>query len=225
MLGNDHLLPDYVPGQDRYEEIRGQFGSTVPAAPLLIGLTGKKRHGKNTAADALRPWGYEVWGFADELKQAALDLDPIIGGAVYRGVTQFYVLSDVVDEIGWEEAKARPEVRRILQKLGTDVVRARSESFWVQALERRWFAAGQPRVAIADLRFDNEAQWVRAHGGFVIEIVRPDLPDDGDTHASEAGVSEEFLDCRITNRGVEQLHKDVRDAVRTLTSRNKETRP
>jgi hypothetical protein len=204
-------------GVDRLEEIRGQFAERKPEPPFfpVVGFCGKKRHGKNTAAAALEPQ-YAVVGLADELKIAALDLDPIILWASGTGRR----LRDLVERHGWEEAKKVPEVRRILQVLGTEVIRARDPEFWLRALDRRLPFLGA--VAVADVRFDNEAQWVHAHGGVVIEVVRPDLPDDGDTHASEIGLSTHLIDATVLNTGpVEFLHKRVKATLTTLTADHK----
>lgn len=212
-MSTDHLLPSYVPGLAREEEIREQFAER-PLADLsrvrLVGIAGKKRRGKNTAAEALVPFGFQVWGFADELKKAALDLDPVIDSNLR--------LRELVDEFGWEKAKDFHEVRRILQVLGTEVIRNRDHDFWVTAMQRRWEEGLYPPIVVADVRFDNEAEWIHLHGGFVLQIDRPDWIDDFDAHESEAGVSPHMVDAVIVNDGtVKYLHRKVVDTLVRLS--------
>lgn len=183
--------------------------------PPIVGITGRKRSGKNTAADALVAMGYELGGFADELKDAALDLDPWIS---YPDVDDVISLRLLVDSIGWERAKdEHPDVRRILQRLGTDVVRNRDPEFWLKAFDRRQqFDDGNaPHLVIADVRFDNEAQWIRDRGGIVLEIVRPSQGAPVDAHASEAGVSPLLIDYSVVNAStVESLRALTANTVR-----------
>jgi len=216
----DDLMPAYVlklMGEVRMEEIREQF--VEDRLPPVVGITGRKRHGKNTAAEGLRSLGYDVWGFADEVKAAALDLDPIV---VAHSATRLSTI--VAGWGGWERAKEIPEVRYILQMLGTEVVRSRSPYFWVESLDSRWDWAGMPLVVVADVRFDNEAEWVRTQGGMTICVERPSLGDDGDTHESEAGISEDLVDAWICNDGTEHdLHVATLKAVLRFSHTNKET--
>ena len=183
-----HRLPDREP----WEKVlppNGRRWHTGPGWPRVIGITGRKRSGKNTAAEGLVERGYEVVGFADPLKEAALDLNPLISAGVR--------LRPIVDHFGWEKAKDQwPEVRRTLQALGTDVIRARDPEFWVNAFLTR--TAGR-QVVVADVRFDNEAQVIHRLGGIVVEVIRPSLDDDGDTHASEAGVNAALIDLVLLN--------------------------
>lgn len=147
----------------------------------LIGLAGKARSGKDTAAGFLVARGWTRLGFADEVKAMALDIDPIVdewGGPIR--------LSTVVRNHGWENAKAVPEVRRFLQRLGTEGIRARDPEFWVRVAMARATEISGP-VVFTDVRFANEADAIRAAGGTVVHVVRP-LPGlDGDqgAHASE----------------------------------------
>lgn len=209
LLEENPLLPDYVPGQERYEEIREQFDAPAQKAPMVVGIAGKKRVGKDTAAKALVARGYTRIGFADELKEAALDLDPLIEGDTR--------LSVLVEEFGWEQAKSVPETRRLLQVLGTEVIRHRDGDFWVRSLERRWTQARNPLLVVPDVRFNNEVAWVLSQGGLIIEIVRPG--SENDSHSSEGGVS--YRDVVIRNTGtVSDLHAQVISAVW-----NKEIRP
>src|SRR5690606_41536721 len=65
------------------------------AGPMpLIGIAGKKRSGKDTVAKALEPFGFQRVGFADELKQMALEINPMIPGDTR--------LRGVVKDFGWE---------------------------------------------------------------------------------------------------------------------------
>lgn len=167
----------------------------------LIGLIGRKRSGKDTFASALAEvGGYTRVAFADPLKQAALALDPIVGPAPLPGdcVSSYRRLSEVVEALGWETAKdVVPEVRPVLQRLGTDAIRALDDNFWVEAGMERAGAIGGP-VVFTDCRFPNEADAIRAAGGFIVRINR-DLPDDGDKHPSEVALDDYEADAEYDN--------------------------
>ncbi len=168
----------------------------------IIGITGKKRHGKDTAAEAfVKHHGFFRVGFADALKRAALALDPIVR---FDGVL-WLRLQDVVDDIGWESAKEISEIRRILQRLGTEVVRDTVHpDGWLMAWQHQvdsFGNAGVENVVVPDVRFLNEAAYVRKLGGRIVRVVRPDLPESGDGHASEIEQDQIEADLTVVNEG------------------------
>ena len=70
-----------------------------------------------------------------------------------------------------------------------------------------------PGMVIADVRFENEATWVRAQGGRVLHIERPDNVAV-ESHASEAGIEfkGEEGDLKIINGGsLEDLQQTIRE--------------
>ena len=159
---------------------------------ITIGLTGKARAGKSAVAEILRDrHGFAIIGFADTLKSMALAIDPVIPIPEFPHRTAR--LSQIVEWAGWERAKDRyPEVRRFLQKLGTEGVRDHlGADAWVYAWAKKVdeaYRQGAVGVAVPDVRFDNEAQEIRARG-HVWRVVRP-----GGHGASAAGhVSENDL--------------------------------
>lgn len=170
----------------------------------LIGLTGKARSGKDTFAERLvKKQGYVRLAFADTLREALLALNPLVDLHGWR-------VRDVVEADGWEEAKADPEVRALLQRLGTEAGRdVLGESVWVNALESRIAAADTP-IVITDVRFPNEADMIRRRGGTIVRIVRDNLAPIDVTnaqHASETAMDDYFYDWLIANDGdIEELH-------------------
>lgn len=179
----------------------------------LIGLIGKKRTGKDTFAERLvQEHGYTRVALADPLREAALALDPIVGtfplnveGLVR---TREWRLSDAVETLGWEKAKDFiPEVRRTLQRLGTESIRAIDDRFWIDAAFRKIDALredGKP-VVVTDVRYPNEGDAIRAANGYLVRIVR-DLPSDGDAHASEKAMDDYREHLFVGNNGsVEDL--------------------
>src|SRR5690606_15406979 len=164
---------------------RPQTKGTTPmsyAGPMpLIGIAGKKRSGKDTVAKALEPFGYQRVGFADELKQMALEINPMIPGDTR--------LRGVVKDFGWECAKEFPGVRKFLQELGTSI-RERDRYFWIRTAFMRInpALADGYGVVVPDVRYPNEVDAIRRAGGTVIQVVRPGRPDDGDRHASETAL-------------------------------------
>ena len=178
----------------------------------VIGVTGKKRHGKDTIADYLTSKrGYVRVALADELKRMVLDLDPLVTVPDSHTVgtdlhaSECYRLSVLVERFGMEATKNIPEVRRLLQVMGTEVIRYRDPDFWIRTLHKRLTdleaETGTAGLwVVPDIRYDNEAEWIKSLGGSVVQVVRPGV-GDGDAHASEAGISTEFIDETVMNDG------------------------
>jgi hypothetical protein len=171
--------------------------------PPLVGLIGKKRSGKDSfAAPLLAEFGFRRVAFAGPLRDAALRLDPWVGPAGLPSwpTPEMHRLTEVIGELGWERAKDHvPGVRETLQRLGTDVVRELDPDFWVRAGARAIEARTAP-VVVTDVRFPNEADWVRSRGGILVRIVRPstDASEDHPTELALEGYAEDLL---ITNDG------------------------
>lgn len=163
-------------------------------AKLIVGLTGAAGSGKDTvASDMTELHGFTRVAFADAVRDAALALDPIVDYAknVLPHPWTPIRLSHVVGTLGWDRAKRAseyPEVRRLLQVIGTEVGREiLGANCWVDIAARKIDALGpDAKVVITDVRFPNEVDFVRELGGCVTEIIRPKNPDAiAATHASE----------------------------------------
>lgn len=175
-----------------------------------VGITGRARSGKDTAAAALiTSGGYVRVGFADALKRSALALDPYVD----QGIR----LSEAVTSMGWEAAKDQvPEVRRLLQRLGDEAGRrVHGETTWVQIAMReiaRHRLAGKS-VVVPDVRYDNEVDALRA-AGFVIVRVSRAVSTVGDPHPSETLVDQLSVDIEIKNAGQRhELGRNLRAAL------------
>lgn len=168
--------------------------------PKLVGVTGRAQHGKNSVGEVLvEEHGFIQTAFADTLKEMALVLNPIIVPSTYN--TR---LADIVHELGWEQAKRLPEIRRFLQVLGTEAVRDMiGENAWVDALDRYIFDrddVDDHQFVVTDVRFPNEANWVMRNQGIIIKVVRPNYENGVDpTHPSEALVDTLPYDYMVTN--------------------------
>ncbi|MGW0523042.1 deoxynucleotide monophosphate kinase family protein [Crossiella sp. NPDC003009] len=166
-----------------------------------IGLVGPPGAGKDTLAALLAPHGYVRVALADPLRALALALDPIVtvtGGEPVR-------LFDVLARYGWEDAKRRvPEVRRTLQRLGTEVGRELAgPDVWLNRAVARIAelrAAGTPAV-ITDVRFANEAESLRRLGVVLVRVRRDVGRIDADAHESERQSAAIPTDVEIDNRG------------------------
>lgn len=182
-------------------------------AHVLIGLSGKKRAGKDTvAAYLVEKYGFARVAFADPLRRAALALDPIITAATITGSLRTFRLSDLVGSQGWEAAKEHPEVRRILQRMGVGV-RDLDPYFWLHIAAEKIgdMMAARRNVVVTDVRFPNEADYIKRHG-FLVRITRPGL-DHADTHESETALDDYPHDAYLINDGSVQ---DLRGLVDCL---------
>ncbi|MGN6325827.1 hypothetical protein [Pseudolysinimonas sp.] len=182
----------------------------------LIGLGGKMRAGKDTvAAHLVAEHGFVKVAFADPLREAMLALDPFIPtnaksptGSSFVSEGMHHRYSRVIDEVGYEQAKENPEVRQLLQRIGTEVGRRiLGENVWADAARRRiqeLRAAGHD-VVVTDTRFPNEVDLINELGGLTVWVSRPvrDLNELTTTvpqaHASESSVYDEDFERVIVN--------------------------
>lgn len=167
---------------------------------MLVGITGRAQHGKDTVAQVLvQYFGFVRVGFADALKELAYATNPYIPGIA--------TLQTVVDEMGWEEAKRYPEVRRFLQVLGTKARDILGSDVWIDAAERKMIAAAPNPVVFSDVRFPNEADFIHRWHGVLLRVTRPGFDNGVDPlHPSELFVPDLPAAADIINDGtVEEL--------------------
>lgn len=168
---------------------------------MIIGLSGYARSGKDTAAAFLMAAGWRKASFAGALKDALYVLNPIIIGG-----DNPWRVQTIVDRDGWERAKDNyPEIRALLQRLGTDVGRNLfGDTFWVDIAMAR--LQGDPvsgeywNTVFADCRFPNEAEAIKAAGGQVWRIERPGFAPVN-AHPSETALDGYEFDRVIVNDG------------------------
>lgn len=159
-------------------------------AMRLIGIAGRAGSGKTTAATMIP--GAAVVQLADPL---------------YAGLSAMLGIPEAMLRDRAFKAATLPGIgkspRQLLQTLGTEWGRqAIREDIWLVMLERRierLADEGVPVVAVADVRFENEADWVRARGGEVWHVYR-DVPKI-EGHSSERGLVLHASDRLIENTG------------------------
>lgn len=183
---------------------------TPNTTPDLVGITGLKQSGKNTAAIALiNELGFTADSFAHDLKEIVYAIQGInvcVPAGEWKISEDIYLpYQTVVDTLGLDIAKERvPDVRLILQTFGTEGMREHfGPTVWTDRVLQR-IAANRASVhsrpiVVTDVRFPDEAEAIRSAGGLLLRIVRPDATHVVDTHTSEKYISTMDVDIEITN--------------------------
>lgn len=171
--------------------------------PPLIGIAGRARSGKDTVANFIVAaiGGYR-YSFADPIRAMLVPL----------GI-------DMADPY-WQARKEEPipalgvSPRYLMQTLGTEWGRQLiNPDLWLIMAHQRLLQNG-PGMVISDVRFENEAAWIRRHGGRIIHVFRPDAKAV-EAHASEDGIELQDTDVRLFNSGtLEELQLSVRELLR-----------
>jgi len=191
---------------------RDTFHTLAPIENRLIGLSGFAQVGKDSVANILGEHGFKRVALADPIRSAMYMLDPVVR-ADNRGRT--FGLREVVDDIGWDEAKTSiPEVRRLLQVFGTEVGRHLfGNDVWVDLARKKVNVGTSGRYVITDVRFLNEVTAIRALGGSLYKVVRPGYAPVN-AHVSDVGLADQLFDGFIFNIGsLEDLRTAVLDLV------------
>jgi len=176
----------------------------------LIGVTGYAQAGKDAFCTCVHDLveGHGDWGaiiaLAAPLKRVCFHLFSV----AFPGVNaqQFY---------GSQNEKNKPiegipgwTGRQIAQHIGTEGFRAIHPDVWINyalAEADKFLRADFRYVLFSDVRFQNEANRIKAEGGIVVRIKRPcieDQPRQGiANHASEAEIDTITADYVINNDG------------------------
>ena len=107
-------------------------------------------------------------------------------------------LSSAVKSFGWEFLKKEDTgVRELLQRFGTEVGREMfDQNIWVDlAID---LVPDGGRVVFSDVRYPNELKAIRAAGGTVWRVNRPDVSAPND-HESEHALKDYKFDLQINN--------------------------
>ena len=170
---------------------------------MIIGFTGYARSGKDTAAKTLlETQHFQRIAFADAIRTTLLSLNPLISDGLR--------LAEIVSQYDWEVAKSYPEGRRLLQTLGVEM-RLNDPDIWVKAAFKG-LQLDHPasKVVVTDVRFPNEADYIRKLGGHIIRVVRPGYGPIND-HISERAMDEYECDLTLINdTSLEELSKMTR---------------
>lgn len=158
------------------------------APEVVIGLVGRKKAGKDTvfalARDDLARYyiGAQRFAFGDLLKAEL---------AAALGVSVDFINAN------------KDNFRGGLQWYGTEYRRGLcGADYWVRQLEqsRGWQERDRLLVKwITDVRFANEAAWVRSQGGLLVRVERSAADQARDNHGSESELARIQCEYTISN--------------------------
>lgn len=175
---------------------------------MILGITGYKRHGKDSVCEA-------ICAFEPRARRIAL-ADPLkaIAREVY-GLSVEQTDGDLKESL---DERWGLSARQIMQRLGTEVARSIHADTWVRYLLAQITKHPQNTLwVVPDVRFMNEALALRAAGARIWRVHRPSLTPSGDLHASEAEIEMLPVDAQIMNSGsLDDLRVQVRSALHQL---------
>jgi len=189
----------------------------------LIGLTGAAGSGKDTAGQLLASIALNsnmdatCTGFADPIRAMPNAIIP------RQYMTERELKEMPVPIIG-------KSYRELAQTLGTDFGRVQMPGLWVRIKERELYGEAANRAPltkpllhiITDVRFEDEAAWVRRHGGHIICLHRAAAVSVRE-HESEWIWPHIRVDAEIHNNGsIAQLRHELALAmVRCVTQQDR----
>jgi len=169
---------------------------------LLIGIHGRPHSGKDTAANYLvDKYGFSKFGPSFPVKATAaamfdVDIDCFYNPEIKETIDPFWGIS----------------YREMAQKIGKESSRdVFFEDIWMRHVEKR--LGNGVNIVLADIRYFNEAEWVRNHGGTVIFINRDALSRGyvaNEQHPCERGLPDELAHFIVENNGtIKQLFQSI----------------
>jgi len=214
--GNDNLLDRRTNSDDTNHDNDAKCREQNDGNDELtiIGVSGCKRSGKDTIGKYLvNNHGFVRIAFADSLKDACKIIFGFSDEQVHGDEAK-----EVVDEY-WEHTP-----REILQKVGTELFRDTlpsvcqniSKDVWIRSVDRKiknLQKLGHNKFVITDLRFPNEAQFIKQNGGTIWKVSRNFKSSQTD-HQSEALIDDLPYDHLFDNsRTIDDLFENVENMI------------
>lgn len=154
---------------------------------MIIGITGRKGHGKDTLGAMFMQWGFQRDFFAAPIKEA-------VKVALNMTDDQVHGTVDIKETV---DPRYGITPRWAMQSLGTEWGRTHiHEDVWALACMSRIDSSSYPDWVITDTRFLNEARIIRENEGYLVRIVRPGA-DNGqfEDHPSEREIG--LIDAHV----------------------------
>lgn len=180
---------------------------------LLIGLTGYADTGKDTVREILEDLhGFGGFAFADPIRDMLREL--LTGSGIDDACMDDRALKEAVIPV------LGVSYRQLAQTLGTEWGRSLQPDFWLRiasACVADLELSGYRNVVVSDVRFANEADWVRSRGGVIWRVQREQAAPVN-PHISESGVDLIEFDWTINNNGTLDDLREVVDASLKVTA-------
>lgn len=175
----------------------------------VVGITGRKHHGKDTLAQHFVARGFVQMRFADPLKEMLRAFYRCVG--VDLATIERKIEGDL-KEVSCPRLRGHTP-REAMQTLGTEWGRVlMADDLWVNALQHRALHVGRD-VVVSDVRFDNECAAIKAIGGVVVRVdASKRVPaNEFSDHPSEVNVDTLPSDGIVDNNGPEFYLKTAVD--------------
>ena len=158
--------------------------------PLIIGLTGLARCGKDTfcnyAVKYLNDLGYKTkrLAFADELKK---DVD-------------YFLIDKLGISAFTENTEEKEIIRPMLTTWGTEIMRKQDDLVWVKKVEKQIIENKKNNIVsiVTDIRFTNEIDYIRKMGGKIIHLTMIGNKPANDYEKQNDPVLKNNADCLVT---------------------------
>lgn len=203
---------------------------------IIIGLAGRKRSGKDTAAKALIARGFKKLSFAQPLKEICASMtglpfehfdkdilkdanlfEPILlkGGEINRLLEGLHELAPLNRELAGSIMMRCTDMifhtpRELMQFIGTDIVRdIISREYWTNTMRSKLRVAN--KVVITDMRFLEERQLLKSFGAKLVLINRIQEATERSGHASEnsLGNNEDYDTILFNDQGIKDLQNNL----------------
>jgi hypothetical protein len=187
-----------LPEGEQHLTVNYSGKTLINPKPLVIGLTGFAGSGKDTVGKEFIRRDWKRVSFAEPVYALALAIDPVID----VGLGIYERLSEIVEDIGWHDAKwYHPEVRRILQQVGNEGRNIIRDDVWVAKGKDQidQYTSEGYNVVLTDVRYPNEANMIRSlDNGFVVKVDRTGVGPVND-HISDKGLGPALIDAVLVN--------------------------
>lgn len=168
--------------------------------PLIIAFGHKARNGKDTAGTA-------VVGFYQQKRVLASASGHTLKSFPVAGLYKF---ADALYELCRKEYGMTEKDAPLLQRVGSEY-RDRDQDYWVKALFKN-IPSTTDIAVITDLRYQNEAEYIKSLGGFTVNVIRKHwngdryIADDRPaSHPSEVDLDHYNFDYEIVGKSGEPV--------------------
>lgn len=132
--------------------------------PLIFGIAGVARCGKDTLGKHL----------ILKLNKNSLPCINISFASALKTDLDSFLKEKLKISAFTENNSEKELIRPLLVTYGTEVCRKIDQDFWIKKIDKKVKSSIENKiiVVITDVRYENEARWIKQNGGFIIHLSR-----------------------------------------------------